>query len=78
MKQENDIITMLGTGNALATRVSDIKNKTVEQLRKLKEIGVNEISLGVESGDDSSTRATPRRTSWSNVINWRRQASSIG
>ena len=35
-----------------ATRVSDIKNKTVEQLRKLKEIGVNEISLGVESGDD--------------------------
>ena len=35
-----------------ATRVSDFKNKTVEQLRKLKEIGVNEISLGVESGDD--------------------------
>jgi radical SAM superfamily enzyme YgiQ (UPF0313 family) len=35
-----------------ATRVSDIKNKTVAQLRKLKEIGVNEISLGVESGDD--------------------------
>jgi len=35
-----------------STRVSDIKNKTVEQLRKLKEIGVNEISLGVESGDD--------------------------
>lgn len=35
-----------------ATRVTDIKNKTVDQLRKLKEIGVNEISLGVESGDD--------------------------
>lgn len=35
-----------------ATRVSDFKNKSVEQLRKLKEIGVNEISLGVESGDD--------------------------
>jgi len=34
------------------TRVSDLKNKTVEQLRKIKEIGVNEISLGVESGDD--------------------------
>ena len=34
------------------TRVSDLKNKTVEQLRQLKEIGVNEISLGVESGDD--------------------------
>ncbi len=35
-----------------STRVTDIKNKTVEQLRQLKEIGVNEISLGVESGDD--------------------------
>lgn len=34
------------------TRVADIKNKTVEQLRELKDIGVNEISLGVESGDD--------------------------
>ena len=35
-----------------ATRVSDIKNKTVEQLKKMKELGVREISLGVESGDD--------------------------
>lgn len=34
------------------TRVSDLKNKTVEQLRKLKDVGVNEISLGIESGDD--------------------------
>lgn len=35
-----------------ATRVTDIKNKTVEQLRSLKEMGLREISLGVESGDD--------------------------
>ncbi len=35
-----------------ATRVSDISNKTVEQLRHLKELGLREISLGVESGDD--------------------------
>ena len=34
-----------------ATRVSDLKNKTVEQLRNLRDSGVNEISLGVESGD---------------------------
>ena len=33
-------------------RVSDLKNKTVEQLKKLKALGMNEISLGVESGDD--------------------------
>ena len=35
-----------------ATRVDDLKNKTVEQLKAIRDIGVNEISLGVESGDD--------------------------
>lgn len=35
-----------------ATRVTDIKNKSVDELKKLKELGIKEISLGVESGDD--------------------------
>lgn len=35
-----------------ATRVSDIKNKSVDELAHLKELGLREISLGVESGDD--------------------------
>ncbi len=35
-----------------ATRVTDIRNKSVEQLKKLKELGLREISLGVESGDN--------------------------
>ncbi len=35
-----------------ATRVTDISDKTVEQLRHLKDLGLREISLGVESGDD--------------------------
>lgn len=35
-----------------ATRVTDIRNKTVEQWKSLKDLGLNEISLGVESGDD--------------------------
>ncbi len=35
-----------------ATRVTDIRNKTVDQLRHLKELGLREISLGVESADD--------------------------
>ena len=34
------------------TRVSDLKNKTVQQLRSLKDMGIREISLGTESGDD--------------------------
>ncbi len=33
-------------------RVTDLKNKTVEQLKSLKDLGLREISLGVESGDD--------------------------
>ena len=36
----------------VAGRVTDLRNKTVEQLRELKELGMREISLGVESGDD--------------------------
>ncbi len=35
-----------------ATRVTDLNNKTVDQLKSLKEMGLREISLGVESGDD--------------------------
>ncbi len=35
-----------------ATRVTDIRNKTVEELKKMKDLGMREISLGVESGDD--------------------------
>ncbi len=34
------------------TRVTDITNKSVDQLQSLRDIGLNEISLGVESGDD--------------------------
>ena len=35
-----------------ATRVTDLRNKTVDQWKSLREMGLNEISLGVESGDD--------------------------
>ena len=35
-----------------STRVTDIGNKTVEQLKALRDMGLREISLGVESGDD--------------------------
>ena len=34
------------------TRVTDICNKSVKQLKHLKELGIREISLGTESGDD--------------------------
>ncbi len=34
------------------TRVTDIADKTVDRLKSLKEMGLREISLGSESGDD--------------------------
>jgi len=33
-------------------RVTDLRNKTVEQLRELRDLGLREVSIGVESGDD--------------------------
>ena len=33
-------------------RVTDLRDKTVEELRELRGLGLKEISLGVESGDD--------------------------
>ena len=36
----------------VAGRVSDLKNKTVDELKELRDLGMKEISLGVESGDD--------------------------
>ena len=36
----------------MAGRVTDVRNKTIDQLRALKDLGMNEISLGTESGDD--------------------------
>lgn len=37
-----------------ATRVTDIANKTVGELKSLKDMGMHEISLGIESGDDNT------------------------
>lgn len=36
----------------LSSRVTDVSNKTVGQLKSLRDMGMVEISLGVESGDD--------------------------
>jgi radical SAM superfamily enzyme YgiQ (UPF0313 family) len=52
------ILTMIGRylpkmeNVYVAGRVTDLRNKTVEQLRDLRDLGMREISLGVESGDD--------------------------
>ena len=39
---------------AMFASIRDIKNKEVWQLRKLKAMGINGLSIGVESGDDKT------------------------
>lgn len=35
-----------------AGRITDLRNKSVDELRKLRDLGMREISIGTESGDD--------------------------
>jgi radical SAM superfamily enzyme YgiQ (UPF0313 family) len=39
---------------AMFASIRDIKNKEVWQLKKLKAMGINGLSIGVESGDDET------------------------
>ena len=39
---------------AMFASIRDIKNKEIWQLRKLKAMGINGLSIGVESGDDET------------------------
>lgn len=39
---------------AMFSSIRDIKNKKVWQLRKLRALGINGLSIGTESGDDST------------------------
>lgn len=39
---------------AMFAGIRDIKNKEVWQLKKLKAMGINGLSIGVESGDDET------------------------
>lgn len=41
---------------AMFASIRDIKPKSVEQLRKLKAMGINGLSIGVESGDDQTLK----------------------
>lgn len=51
-----------------ATRVTDICNKSVEELKKLKDLNMKEISLGVESGDDGTLDAVNKGYHASDII----------
>ncbi|MFV0393601.1 MAG: radical SAM protein [Coprobacillaceae bacterium] len=41
---------------AMFTSIRDIKNKEVWQLKKLRALGINGLSIGIESADDETLR----------------------
>ena len=50
------------------TRVSDLRNKTVQELRSLRDLGLGEISLGVESGDDWTLQRVSKGYTSSDIL----------
>lgn len=59
---------------AMFTSIRDIKSKKIWQLRKLKSLGINGLSIGTESGDDYTLRLLIRdilqKILLINVVNW--------
>lgn len=63
------------------SRISDIKNKTVEQLKELRSYGYNGISIGTETGDDitllEKNKGNTAQDTLDNVRNLKKQTLSI-
>lgn len=60
------------------TRVSDLKDKTVEQLKELRRLGLDEISLGVESGDDETLRRINKGYTSQDILEQTRKLDEAG
>ena len=60
------------------TKVSDLKDKTVEQLRELKELGLKEISLGVESGDDETLKRINKEYTSQDILEQTKKLDEAG
>ena len=61
-----------------ATRVTDLRNKSVEQWKSLKDMGLNEISLGVESGDDWTLERINKGYHASDILDQTRKLDEAG
>ena len=61
-------------------RISDIKPKTVEELKNLRHLGFDGISIGTESGDDNTLAVMNKGRLMilsSNARSWKKQISDI-
>lgn len=53
---------------AMFSSIRDIKNKEVWQLRKLKAMGINGLSIGVESGDKATLKLANKGYTTSDIL----------
>lgn len=59
-------------------RITDIKNKSVEELRNLRHLGFNGISIGTESGDDDTLFMMNKGTTSTEMIEQCRKLDEAG
>lgn len=63
---------------AMFSSIRDIKNKKVKQLRILRSLGINGLSIGVESGDDSTLALANKGYTAKDIIEQCRKLDEAG
>ena len=63
---------------AMFASIRDIKNKEVWQLRKLKAMGINGLSIGVESGDDETLALANKGYTTADILEQCRKLDEAG
>lgn len=63
---------------AMFASIRDIKNKEVWQLRKLRAMGVNGLSIGTESGDDETLKLANKGYASRDILEQCRKLSEAG
>ena len=63
---------------AMFSSIRDIKSKTIKQLRTLKNLGINGLSIGTESGDDYTLRLANKGYTAKDIIDQCRKLDEAG
>lgn len=53
---------------SMYARISNIKTKTIQQLRELRSLGINDLYLGPESGDDETLRKMNKKLTAQEIV----------
>ncbi|MBN2598519.1 MAG: radical SAM protein [Marinifilaceae bacterium] len=62
----------------MGARVTNIRNKTVEQLKELRKLGITELYIGVESGDEWTLNRIEKGYHASEIVNQVKKLDEAG